>query len=114
MVYRRVHLKEKDIQFYQPKKEFVWSSFTSTTSTFPSSANFGNILFKICITKALSNYALGIAPFSAFPTEKEILLIPNIAFRVTKIITTADPDIGLYPNCTVVIEIQTRYVSLVG
>jgi len=86
---------------YQPGMEFVWEAFTSTTSDKQIARIFGNVLFEIQCHEPVTGsfdddipeYApADIKPFSDTKEESEILIPPNVRFRV---ITVKMPTGGL-------------------
>jgi len=82
-VYRRTKIiQDADLNFYQPKKQFIWSAFTSTTTEFDPIGKFGDILFVITIPEKYKKFALNVQYISNFPNEQEVLLPPNIGFTV--------------------------------
>jgi len=107
-VYRRVNLDPKELDFYSVGKLFIWRSYTSTSTEFQTSSNFGKILFIINVSNDFEKYALRVYEFSAFPAEKEILLLPNIGFQVRSI---TDPT-SEYPNTTKIITLNILYVCV--
>jgi len=109
VVYRRTKLVGKDLEFYKPNCQFVWSSFTSTTTTFDPTGNFGDILFVITIPPKFKKYSLNVQSVSEFSTEQEILILPNVGYNVESVET--DP-IDLYPNSRVVINLLVSYVCV--
>jgi len=84
-VYRRTKLTPKGLEYYKPDVNFVWSSFTSTSIEFSPYGDFGNVLFEITIPKKFKEAALCLENVSAFPQEREVLLLPNIAYKVTSV-----------------------------
>jgi len=86
-VYRRTRLNPSQFRFYHQDRTFIWSAFTSTTKNEAVAENpdFGNTLFKIEIPPNFKNYALWLTKLSAFPLEDEVLLCPNIAYRVVNV-----------------------------
>lgn len=84
---------EKALQDYQPKKDFVWTAFTSTSTNKQVSLGFGNIVFEIRCDPPQGTYndenfefaPANIQPFSVFPNEEEILFPPNVKFRVCEV-----------------------------
>jgi len=109
VVYRRTKLIGKDLDFYKPSCQFIWSAFTSTTVTFDSNPQFGDILFVITIPPKYKKYALNIQSVSDFKTEQEILLLPNIGYVVKKIEKGPVDD---FPNSSVVIHLVVSYVCV--
>jgi len=108
VVYRRTKLIGKDLDFYKPNCQFVWSAFTSTTTDFDPSPQFGDILFVITIPPKYKKYALDVQSISDFATEQEILLLPNIGYIVTSI----DGPVEEYPNSSWVIRLVVSYVCV--
>jgi len=109
IVYRRTKLTPKGLEFYKPNIHFVWSAFTSTAIEFNPSGEFGSILFEITIPENFKKYALCLENVSAFPTEREVLMLPNIAYRVVKFENNSDQ----YLNTTCVIKVSIEYICLV-
>jgi len=109
IVYRRTRfVKDSDLKFYEPKKQFVWSAFTSTTKEFDPNGKFGDILFVISIPEKYKKYALNVQQVSDFSQEQEILLPPNIGYTVTGI----QENSMEYPNSKVVIQIVVSYICV--
>jgi len=109
IVYRRTKLTPKGLGFYKKGTQFIWSAFTSTTVEFSPMNNFGDILFVISIPDHMKFYALNLENISSFPTEREVLLLPNIGYRVNSI--SQGPN-ATYPNTTTVIELEVSYVCI--
>jgi hypothetical protein len=110
-VYRRCKLADDLLQFYKPNNRFVWPSFTSTsTEVGESGAIFGRVLFVVTIRPNMSKFALHIKHFSQCPHEDEILLIANMAFRVTNVNPT--PDNTQFPDTSRVIYITSDFVGV--
>jgi len=109
IVYRRTKLTPKGLEFYKTGMQFIWSAFTSTTVEFCESNNFGDILFVISIPDHMKCYALSLEGVSQFPTEREVLLLPNIGYFVKSISNGPNPK---YPNTTTVIELEVAYVCV--
>jgi len=109
VVYRRTKLDDKDKDFYKPDCQFVWSAFTSTTTTFDPSPTFGDSLFVITIPTKYKKYALNVQPVSEFKTEQEILLLPNIGYTVKSI---QNGPLDVFPNSSVVIHLVVSYVCV--
>merc|ERR1712084_113637 len=96
-VYRGITVPNADLflKDYQPGMTFVWGAFTSTTDDMQVAAEFsGNILYEIhCLEPVtgtfdddIPEYApADIRSFSDFAQEAEILLPPNVRFRVITI-----------------------------
>uniref|UniRef100_A0A6B2KXZ3 SAM domain-containing protein n=1 Tax=Arcella intermedia TaxID=1963864 RepID=A0A6B2KXZ3_9EUKA len=110
VVYRRTKLQPKDLEFYKLNTLFVWSAFTSTTSVFDPSASFGDILFVITIPEKFKQYSLNIQSVSDFKSEEEILLLPNIGYKVHQV---QKGPLEKYPNTSYIIEILVSYVCIV-
>jgi len=109
VVYRRTKLSGKDLDFYKPNGQFVWSAFTSTTSAFDPSDQFGDILFVITIPPKYKKYALDIQSVSEYSTEQEILLLPNIGYTIKSI---ENGPVESFPNSRVVIHLVVSYVCV--
>jgi len=110
IVYRRTRfIQDSDFNFYVPNKQFVWSAFTSTTTAFDPIGTFGDILFVITIPEKYKKYALNVQTVSDFKNEQEILLLPNIGYKVTRV--QQGPMIE-FQNSKVVIEIVVSYVCV--
>jgi len=84
-VYRATNLSPAALGFYKPGTKFIWSAFTSTTTTMDPSGQFGNILFVISIPQSLASYAFNVQSVSDFPNEEEILLPPNVGYVVVAV-----------------------------
>jgi len=108
-VFRRTFMTQKGLEFYKPDLIFVWSSFTSTTMDFSPSSEFGDILFVIQIPENLKKYALVLENVSAFPLEREVLLLPNVGFSVKSV---KKGPTGEFPNTSVVVEIDVSFVCV--
>lgn len=89
------------LEDFQPEAEFVWESFTSTSTDKQIARIFGNVLFEIhCrdpVTGTFDDETPEYAPadikeFSDTKEETEILFPPNVRFRV---ITVQMPSGGL-------------------
>ena len=76
--------------------QVVWVSFTSTTTDKSQTLRqFGNggTFFKI-----KTKYGRDIGPLSLFPTEREILLLPNSVFVVKSVLSSEEvPLVGAAP-----------------
>jgi len=110
ITYRRTKLMANHLEFYKPDVQFVWSTFISTTINFYPEATFGDVLFVISVSEKYKSYALSLGSISAFPSEGEVLLLPNIGFQVTCIEkgpTTA------FPNTSAIIKIDVAYVCVI-
>eukprot|EP01103_Thecamoeba_quadrilineata_P011691 TRINITY_DN2839_c0_g2_i6.p1 TRINITY_DN2839_c0_g2~~TRINITY_DN2839_c0_g2_i6.p1 ORF type:complete len:379 (-),score=77.29 TRINITY_DN2839_c0_g2_i6:2074-3210(-) len=108
-VYRRTRLSPKSISFYQPGLHFVWSSFTSTSAHFDEDSLFGDTLFVINIPTRFRWYALRMDDVSVCEHEKEVLLLPNVAFSVVSVTPGSSSK---YANTETVIETQISYVCV--
>jgi len=106
-VYRRCKLNEKGLEFYKKGIMFIWSAFTSTTTEFSPDANFGDILFIIHVPEDKKQYAIKLEEISDFPMEKEVLLLPNIGYRIQNVERETN-----YHNVRVAIELNVAYVCL--
>lgn len=89
------------LEGFQPESEFVWESFTSTSTDKQIARIFGNVLFEIhCRNPATGTFddetpeyaPADIKAFSDTKEETEILFPPNVRFRV---ITVQMPSGGL-------------------
>jgi len=107
-VYRRSKLSEKDLSFYTPGKYFCWSAFTSTTVQFTPTELFGDVLFIIMIPDDKKQYALNLENISDFPEEREVLLLPNIGFKVYSISNGNE----IYSNVKIIISLSVEYVCI--
>jgi len=70
---------------YKSGRKILWSGFTSTTTDLQSAKVFAGaegIIFKI---KALG--VKNISPYSFYPREKEVMLLPNTILIVTSPLT---------------------------
>jgi len=110
ILFRRTRLTQKGLEFYKPQLQFVWSAFTSTSVEFSSEAQFGDILFVISIPEKFKFHALNLEGLSAFPTEREVLLLPNIGFRVKSTTPGPTPE---YPNTKIIIHIIAAWMCVV-
>jgi len=108
-VFRRTFMTQKGLEFYKPGMIFIWSSFTSTTMDFSASCEFGDILFVIDIPSNLKKYALVLENVSAFPLEREVLLLPNVGFLVKSV---EKGPTGEYPNTSSIIHMEVSYVCV--
>jgi len=109
IVYRRTRfVQDSDLNFYQPKKQFIWSAFTSTTTAFDPIGEFGDILFVITIPEKYKKYALNVQHVSDFSHEQEVLLPPNIGY----IVTGVQQGLTEYQNSKVVIQVVVSYVCV--
>jgi len=106
-VYRRCKLNERGLEFYKKGIMFIWSAFTSTTVEFSPEANFGDILFIIRVPEDKKQYAIKLEEVSDFPLEKEVLLLPNIGYRVLNV----DRE-TTYWNVKVAIELSVAYICV--
>eukprot|EP01124_Arcella_intermedia_P026868 TRINITY_DN5150_c0_g1_i4.p1 TRINITY_DN5150_c0_g1~~TRINITY_DN5150_c0_g1_i4.p1 ORF type:complete len:508 (-),score=151.27 TRINITY_DN5150_c0_g1_i4:73-1596(-) len=104
-VYRATNLSPTALGFYKPATRFIWSAFTSTTTTMDPSGQFGSILFVISIPKNLASYAFNVQAVSDFPNEEEILLPPNVGYVVDAV---ENPG-GVY---TTVIKLSACWVCV--
>jgi len=109
VVYRHTKLVEKDLEFYKPDGQFVWSSFSSTTNTYDPTATFGDVLFVITIPTRYKKYSLNVQSVSEFSTEHEILLLPNIGYTVKSV---EKGPLDEFPNSSVVIHLVVSYVCV--
>lgn len=102
-VWRGVTVPDVDafLDGFKPESEFVWESFTSTSSDKQIARIFGNVMFEIhCRDPATGTFdddtpeyaPADIKPFSDTKEETEILFPPNVRFRV---ITVRMPSGGL-------------------
>jgi hypothetical protein len=112
IVYRRSRLTEKAISFYSPGKSFIWSAFTSTTVEFSSDDQFGDVLFEIFIPDERKQFALYLENISSFPSEREVLLLPNIGYQVKSIIRGDQVDRTIYPKVNVIISLNVSFVCI--
>jgi len=78
VVYRRTKLVEKDLDFYKPNRQFVWSAFTSTTTTFDPSSNFGDVLFVITIPPKYKNILSIFNPCLNFKRRKKFFFFQTL------------------------------------
>jgi len=108
-IYRRTRLTPNQIKSYVPCKTFLWASFTSTTSTFDPTPQFGDILFVVEVPKKFQGYAMCLDSYSDFPAENEVLLLPNVAYNINSV--EKGPTIQ-YPCTTLVITITAVYVCI--
>jgi len=92
-VYRGITVSDPDevVKQYQPFKKFVWSAFTSTSTSRSQAEGFGgDILFEIRCYPPEGMYdddepefaPADINEFSKFPKEDEVLFPPNTGFKV--------------------------------
>jgi len=111
IVYRRCRLTSTQLDFYQEETIFIWSAFTSTTIEFRAGDvdTFGRSLFIITIPEDKKQYAIQLESVSAVPTEREVLLLPNIAYEVMAVKKGLDVQ---YENVEVVIELSVSYVCI--
>jgi len=109
ITYRRTRLTPKFLQFYQPDVQFVWSAFTSTAIEFTTDEKFGDVLFIISVPEKFKIYALNLENISVFPTEREVLLLPNIGFQVASI---EKGPTDAFPNISTIIKIVVAYVCV--
>jgi len=112
IVYRRSRLTEKAISFYSPGKSFIWSSFTSTTVEFSAEDEFGDVLFEIFIPDERKQFALYLENISSFPSEREVLLLPNVGYQVKSIISGNQVDLTKYPKVKVIISLNVSFVCI--
>jgi len=108
-VYRRTSMTQNGLDFYKPETIFVWSSFTSTTVDFIPLCDFGDILFVINIPHNLRKYALFLENVSAYPLEREVLLLPNVAFIVKSVNKGPTRE---YPNTSTIVHLEVSYVCV--
>jgi len=109
MLYRRTQLTPNQIKCYVPHKTFLWASFTSTTTLFDTSAQFGDILFVVEVPQKFQHYAMCLDNFSDFPAENEVLLAPNVAYNINSV--EKGPTIQ-FPCTSLVITITAVYVCI--
>jgi len=72
-------------------------------------SEFGDILFVIHIPENLKKYALVLETVSAFPLEREVLLLPNVGFRVKSVEKGPTDD---FPNTSAIVEINVSFVCV--
>ena len=82
--FRRMDLKESEIQRYSKGKEFSWLSFTSSSSKKKESFS-ENCMFVIDNSQSCVWSPRGISSFSAYQAELEYLYPCGAQFRVTKV-----------------------------
>merc|ERR1712183_531815 len=78
---------------YTPGKDFLWRAFTSTTIDKRVAMRWGRIVFEILIDPPEGMYddevwefaPAAINEFSVYQNEAEVLLPPNIKFRVVEV-----------------------------
>jgi len=109
VVYRRTKMSSTGVAFYKPSIQFVWSAFTSTTVDFSTDNSFGDVLFVITIPPPFQHCALILETLSAFPSESEVLLLPNVGFLVNTVTSGSSSSFG---NTSTVIVVQVAYVCV--
>jgi len=106
-VYRSTRLSATQLSLYKPSETFVWSSFTSTTTEYDVSGQFGPIVFIIKIPDNFKKSAINLESLSAFQDEQEVLLLPNVGYIVEKIDTPST-----LPNSTTSITVKMMWISI--
>jgi len=87
-VYRGIEVPNpaETLRSYVADQEYVWPSFTSTSA---SKGFSGNVQFEIMCPQLPADHKgyapANVKPFSAFPTEDEILFPPHMKLRVVNV-----------------------------